>query len=125
LTEVLPDGQELLEKIFPTFGLKRPLKNLEQERRRKQVMAKIIRLDSSKKPFSSKSSPRAYCEHKRVIAYTAYRTVQCTSCGAALDPFDVLVDIIKGYVPPDGENSEQRRFEREVKRREDEEGKDD
>jgi len=87
-------------------------------------MAKIIRLDSSRKPFSSKSSgQKAYCEHKRVIAYTVYKTVQCASCGATLDPFDVLVDMIKGYIPPDKENREQRRFEREVKRREDEEGK--
>jgi len=85
-------------------------------------MAKIIRLDSSRKPLQSGSLHRTSCEHKNVIAYTVHRTVQCVSCGAALDPFDVLVDMIKGYVPPGGGNDEQHRFEREVRKRGEERG---
>jgi hypothetical protein len=82
-------------------------------------VAKIIKLDPTrKKPEKADTSSSATgCDHKRVIAYTVFRTVRCTACGALLDPFDVLVDMLKGYVPPDSENQEERRLNREVKKR--------
>ena len=86
-------------------------------------MAKIIKLDSSRKPLPDRLSHPGSCRHKSVIAYTVHRTVQCASCGAALDPFDVLVDMLKGYVPPDNGSEEQHRFEREVRKRREEKGK--
>ena len=57
------------------------------------------------------------CDHKHVIAYTVFRTVHCASCGVILDPFDVLVDMLKGYVPPDAENSEEKLLDKEIKKR--------
>ena len=90
----------------------------------KKDMAKIIKLEASRQPLKKPPGHRTSCQHKNVIAYTAYRTVQCVSCGAVLDSFDVLVDMIKGY-PPDGEKDEQRRFDREVRKREGEKEKDD
>ena len=57
------------------------------------------------------------CEHKRVIAYTAFRTVRCALCGAHLDPFDVLVDMLKGYVEPGANNLEEKRLDKEVEKR--------
>ena len=81
-------------------------------------MAKIIKLDASRKKPQRIAQPESKgCEHKHVIAYTVFRTVHCSSCGAMLDPFDVLVDMLKGYVPPDGHNQEEKRLEKELKRR--------
>jgi len=57
------------------------------------------------------------CPHKHVVAYTVYRTVRCTVCGAELDPFDVLVDMLKAYVPPDNDDREKQRLLKEVERR--------
>ena len=66
-------------------------------------MGKIIKLDTSRKKIEKdnfqKTSP---CDHKQVIAYTYYRTVRCSVCGQELDPFDVLVDMLKAYVGPEG-----------------------
>ena len=90
----------------------------------RKVMAKIIKLDFSRKPPKRHSVPETFCEHKNVIAYTVYRTVRCAFCGTALDPFDVLVDLIQGYVPAGTENNEQHRFEREVSRRKEEKPED-
>ena len=53
--------------------------------------------------------------HKHVIAFTVYRTVRCAACGIELDPFDVLVDILKAQIP-DREN-EEKRFLKEVEKR--------
>jgi len=81
-------------------------------------MAKIIKLDSSRRPVRKPSGGReGKCEHKEVVAYTVYRTVHCAICGDTLDPFDVLVDFLKGYIPPGRANHEQRRFDREAGRR--------
>ena len=38
-------------------------------------------------------------------------------CGTLLDPFDVLVDMLKGYVPPDKNDLEEKQLNKEVERR--------
>lgn len=82
-------------------------------------MPKIIRFDTSKKrPKQAGEQAAASCEHRQVIAYTHYRTVYCAVCGFELDPFDVLVDMLKAHVPAGGSEGEEQRLLREVKRRE-------
>ena len=89
-------------------------------------MAKIIQFDPTKKKPKTVSPEKSLgCEHKRVIAYTAFRTVRCAICGAQLDPFDVLVDMLKGYVEPGGNNLEEKRLDKEVKKRSREKRKED
>ncbi|WP_274517594.1 hypothetical protein [Desulfocurvibacter africanus] len=39
------------------------------------------------------------CEHKEVIVYASERSVRCALCGASLDPFEVLVDLMQRYGP--------------------------
>ncbi|NLW80714.1 MAG: hypothetical protein GXY42_03435 [Desulfovibrionales bacterium] len=81
-------------------------------------MAKIIQLDTSRKrPRAAGPEKRTGCEHKEVIAYTVYRTVCCSICGAELDPFDVLLDMIKGYIPSGADDAEERKLLREVEKR--------
>ncbi|NOR25634.1 MAG: hypothetical protein GQ542_14850 [Desulforhopalus sp.] len=81
-------------------------------------MAKIIKLDlTRKKPKTVSPEQSVGCEHKHVIAYTVHRTVCCVVCGALLDPFDVLVDMLKGYVPPDGDDLNEKRLGKEMERR--------
>ena len=78
----------------------------------------IIKFDPTRKktkPISPEKSRS--CDHKEVIAYTFYRTVYCTVCGAQLNPFDVLVDMLKGYVPPDKNDLEEKQLNKEVERR--------
>ena len=83
-------------------------------------MAKIIRLDTSrKKPREEAARAPAGCDHRNVVVYERYRTVRCAFCRSLLDPFDVLLDMVKGYIPPERENSEEARLAREeTKRRE-------
>jgi hypothetical protein len=79
-------------------------------------LAKIIRFDvTGRKPRPGRKKPE--CAHKQVIVYTVYRTVRCAFCGAELDPFDVLVDVFKAYVPPDNGDREEKRLLREIARR--------
>ncbi|MCJ7601440.1 MAG: hypothetical protein MUO63_08035 [Desulfobulbaceae bacterium] len=81
-------------------------------------MAKIISINQSrKKPKSLSPPPSAACDHKQVIAYNYYRTVNCSICGAPLDPFDVLVDMLKGYVPPDGNDHKDNLLNKELEKR--------
>jgi hypothetical protein len=80
-------------------------------------MAKIIKLDDSRRPAPKQTERGKVCEHKEVVAYTAYRTVHCAICGTELDPFAVLVDLLKGYVPPGSGDRELRQFDREADRR--------
>lgn len=84
-------------------------------------MARIIKFDASRtKPKAKERSPASECGHKQVIAYTVFRTVRCAFCGAELDPFDVLVDMLKAYVP-ENDDSEEKRFRREVEKRSEDE----
>lgn len=81
-------------------------------------MAKIISINQSRKKPKSLSPPlSAVCDHKQVIAYTYYRTVNCSICGSPLDPFDILVDMLKGYVPPGGNNHEEKQLNKELEKR--------
>lgn len=81
-------------------------------------MAEIIRIDASrKKPATAKGEKSSACSHKVVTAWTVYRTVTCSFCGLELDPFDVLVDILKG-APRPGNRDEESRFGLEAARRE-------
>ena len=81
-------------------------------------MGKVIKLDTSRKKIKKgdlqKISP---CDHKQVIAYTHYRRVRCSICGQELDAFDVLVDMLKAYIGPEGTDSEEKKLLREVKKR--------
>lgn len=81
-------------------------------------MAKIIKFDlTRKKPKTVSPEPAAGCDHKHVVAYTVHRTVHCARCGTLLDPFDVLVDMLKSYVPPGDDNLSEKRLDKEVERR--------
>ncbi len=80
-------------------------------------MAKIIRFDPTKKQPLHTDEHTGRCDHRQVIAYTVFRTVRCAACGTLLDPFDVLVDLFKGYVPPGADNREEKRLLKELKRR--------
>ncbi len=80
-------------------------------------MAKIIKLDISKKKAEPSAQIPGGCEHKNVRVSEAYRTVRCVYCGALLDPFDVLVDMVKGYIPPERNNHEEARLLKEVAKR--------
>lgn len=79
-------------------------------------MAKIIRFEPSRRQ-SDEAGPAARCDHKNVVAFTASRTVQCAICGAKLDPFDVMLELLKGFIPPIDNNRELKLFTREMERR--------
>ena len=81
-------------------------------------MAKIIKLDPTRKNPAKVSTERSSgCDHKNVIAYTVFRTVRCTTCGILLDPFDVLVDMLKSYVPDNANDLDVKRLDKEIKTR--------
>ena len=85
---------------------------------RGDLVAKIIKSDSTRKRPTTVSPEKTMgCDHKQVIAYTVYRTVHCSICGAELDPFDVLVDMLKAYVPSDTNDLEEKRLHREMEKR--------
>jgi len=79
-------------------------------------MAKIITFDPSRRQLEE-AEPATSCDHKNVVAFTASRTVQCVICGATLDPFDVMLELLKGYMPPIDNNRELKLFTREMDRR--------
>lgn len=79
-------------------------------------MAKIISIDHRRRQYD-KVGPASCCDHKNVVAFTASRTVQCAICGTPLDPFDVMLELLKGYVPPIDTNRELKLFTRELERR--------
>ena len=79
-------------------------------------MGKIIRFDPSRwQPQETESATS--CDHKNVVAFTDMRTVHCATCGADLDPFDVMLELLKGYMPPIDNNRELNLFTRETERR--------
>ena len=80
-------------------------------------MAKIIKLDTSKKKAAPPMHDAGSCEHKNVRVSEVYRTVRCVYCGALLDPFDVLVDMVKGYIPAESGGKEEIRLLKEVAKR--------
>lgn len=79
-------------------------------------MAKIIRFDPSRRQHED-AAPGISCDHKDVVAFTASRTVQCAICGAELEAFDVMLELLKGYIPPGENNRELKLFSRELERR--------
>lgn len=82
-------------------------------------MGKIVQLDTSRKKHKVIRAEKSFtCDHKQVIAYTYYRTVRCSICGMELDPFDVLVDMLKAYVQPEGMDIEEKKILREIEKRE-------
>ena len=88
-------------------------------------MAKIIKLDTSRKKTVPPIKLAGICGHKNVRVSEVKRTVRCVYCGELLDPFEVLVDMVKGYIPGDTGNSEEIRLLREVEKRHDESQKED
>ncbi len=90
-------------------------------------MTKIINLsDAQQERQRRQGRPDAGCEHKHVTVYRLQRTVCCSLCGELLDPFEVLVEMVQGYVPalPEAKESEAERLVRETDRRQDEKQKD-
>lgn len=85
-------------------------------------MAKILRFDPSLRQREEAVSA-ASCEHKNVVAFTASRTVQCAACGTELDPFDAMVELLKGSNPPGDKHREMKMYYRELVRRQQEKGK--
>ena len=79
-------------------------------------MGKIIRFDPSRRQKEGAVSVTS-CDHKNVVAYTASRTVHCAVCGAELDPFDVMIELLKGSTPPGDSNRELKLYSRELERR--------
>lgn len=79
-------------------------------------MAKMLRYDPSRRRHEEPQSSFT-CDHKNVVAFTASRTVQCATCGAGLDPFDVMLELLKGYMPPIDNNRELKLLTRELERR--------
>ena len=81
-------------------------------------MAKIFNFDSTgKKPVTLAPEKTFVCCHREVIAYTVYRRVHCAICGIELDPFEVLVDMLKAHVPSAGRRHGKEEFDREVQKR--------
>jgi ribosomal protein S27E len=64
-------------------------------------MVKVASMDEARRKRSEKLKTHmaSACEHKEVIVYASERSVRCALCGASLDPFDVLVDLIQRYGP--------------------------
>ncbi len=78
-------------------------------------MAKIIRFESARNKTETVSLRKNLtCEHKQVVAYTVHRTVCCSICGTELDSFDVLVDMLKAYVPPDAGKQKEKLLHGEI-----------
>jgi hypothetical protein len=82
-------------------------------------MTKIIRFDPSWRQRERAETVPA-CDHKNVIAFTASRTVQCAACGTELDPFYVMLELLKGSNPPGDTHRELKLYNRELERREQE-----
>ncbi len=59
------------------------------------------------------------CEHKEVTVYVADRKVYCATCGALLDPMDVLVDMVQRMAMNSSRKhlNEVEKFDREWQRR--------
>ena len=79
-------------------------------------MAKIIMFEPFRKKHEE-AAPSTSCDHKDVVAYTATRTVHCATCDAILDPYDVMLELLKGATPPVDSNRELKLFSREMARR--------
>jgi len=80
-------------------------------------MTKIIKFDPSLRQ-GGRAEAANPCDHKNVVAYTASRTVVCAICGTGLDPFDVVVELFTGSIPPDDNHRELKLYLRELERRE-------
>lgn len=79
-------------------------------------MAKIIKFEPNRRQHEEAQAANS-CDHKNVVAFTASRTVHCAVCNADLDPFEVMLELLKGYVPPIDNNRELKMFTREMDRR--------
>lgn len=81
-------------------------------------MGTILQFDASRKiPQPNDAEKNKGCNHKQVIAYTVFRTVRCSTCGVELDPFDVLVDMLKSHIQPATDMLEEEKLFREVEKR--------
>jgi hypothetical protein len=80
------------------------------------ALAKIIALDTARKKAKAAEQKMRGCRHRQVTAYALYRSVRCAICGAELDPFDVLVDMLKAQIPNDA-GLEEKRLHREIEKR--------
>jgi len=64
-------------------------------------MEKIASMDEARRRRAERlrKAQENACGHKEVIVYANERSVRCMICGAPLDPFDVLVDMVQRYGP--------------------------
>ena len=79
-------------------------------------MAEILRFDPGRRR-KKKDTAENSCAHKEVVAFTATRTVECAACGTKLDPFYVMVELLKGSKPPGDNKRELKLYTRELERR--------
>ncbi|MEJ2031916.1 MAG: hypothetical protein P8Y63_02510 [Deltaproteobacteria bacterium] len=79
-------------------------------------MAKIVRIEEGKKRSTIYGEP-GKCPHKYVTVYASTRLVSCATCGICLDPFDVLLDLTKGFLAGIPERDEERAMALEILKR--------
>lgn len=79
-------------------------------------MAKIVRIGEGRRQPAA-GHEAGPCPHKYVTVYAATRLVSCATCGACLDPFEVLLDLTKGYLHGVPERDEERAMALEIVRR--------
>jgi hypothetical protein len=51
--------------------------------------SKIVKFDPDRAPLSIRSTK--FCRHKYIIVCEKSRTLECDTCGAAIDPFDFML----------------------------------
>ena len=79
-------------------------------------MAKILRFDPSRR-LQEGTMTATSCDHKNVVAFTSSRKVQCSACGTELEPFDVMIELLKGSNPPGDKHRDLIMYYRELVRR--------
>jgi hypothetical protein len=51
--------------------------------------SKIVKFDPDRAPLRIR--PAKFCRHKHIIVCEKSRTIECDTCGAAIDPFDFML----------------------------------
>ena len=82
-------------------------------------MARIIDFSTEMARRNAATAHESACDHKQVTVYAADRKVYCDTCGAILDPMDVLIDMVQRMAITSSRKhlNEVEKFEREWERR--------
>ncbi len=82
-------------------------------------MGRIIDFNAKLATRNTALSHAHACDHKEVTVYAADRKVYCNTCGAILDPMDVLVDMVQRMAMTSSRKhlNEVEKFDREWERR--------